>query len=175
MKGMNQRTVLGVFWKVLSGFIFLVIALFVIAPGLRSLAPNLAFPLLGDPEEDDVFIDVASVLALTVVFGTTFFLTWILRLRLYPKRKHAKEDDEDEAAFKTIVFGAGFVFAAVDACAFYLSIVDQRHDPFGGGKGVSFSGVILTLLYVGLVVLIALIIVRLEPRKPKSGQESEKP
>jgi hypothetical protein len=143
-------------WRFISVIGFAILYAFLLSEGLRLIFAATARKLHTIPflswmkfYEDLHRIDLAMILAAVLMFVILYVWERLLELMIFEKENllEAANDDRESSLFLYV----GIVILVCDAVIFYASIVSLS---WGGAK-FSFTALIATAMWVGIVLVLA--------------------
>jgi len=154
-------------WRIGTKSIVLIVYVTLIRDGLTSLfdpfATRLAkLPLLGflDSYEITYKIDLALVTAIGIFAGVSY--SWDQAIRLWAlgddsKLKAGKLTHYDRRSF--VVYALAIAMLLTDLCLMYMAVTEAG---WGSRGGFSFSALIVSILYAGVLVFVTFMSLQLE-------------
>lgn len=152
-------------WRIVSTIGFAILYAFLLSEGLRLMFAASARKLHTIPflswmkgYEDLHRLDIATLMAAGFMFIIMFIWERLLDLLIYGKRSAVEADQQDRESKLFLYVGIGFLVC--DAVTFYASIVSLSW----GGSKFSFTALIATAMWVGMVIVLAHLTNRLRRR-----------
>ena len=148
-------------WQIISKGILGFIYLAVISEGLRVLVPALGqkvykLPMLGMLREYEATyrLDLAPFFASFLLVGV--FVLWPRIIAIWMRDRNFRDWSQEQRL--VVSLGSGILFA--DAVLFYYAMTQMTW-----GQGViSFAGLVATVAYVGVLVFVSWMSVKLNPK-----------